>query len=113
MTPTPRQTNCATVTTTAPVARPTARLRLFVEQGPSPWLAQLSRHDLEEGSSSRMVSAGIRGVPAVLFVSVEAPPVSDETAAAPVWARRLHQQIDRHNLLVAIPATPGPPGRPH
>jgi transaldolase len=137
MTPTPRQTKWATATTTGPVRRPTALLRLFVEHGQSPWLAQLSRDDLEDGSLSRMVHAGMRGVVATRttgataietsdvqaacailrpvydssqatdgFVSVEASPASKETGSAAASARRLQQQIDRPNLMVAIPASP-------
>ena len=143
---------------------PSALLRLFVEQGQSPWLDHLSRERLVDGSLSQLVMTGIRGVtanPAVLaraldvspaydeqlswlfstgctaeeayrelavadaqaacailrpvyetsqgedgFVSVEvAPTLTRHTRGAMAGARRLHQRIDRPNLLAAIPAT--------
>ncbi|MDZ5622869.1 transaldolase [Nocardioides sp. HM23] len=45
-------------------ARPTRLQQLFVEQGHSPWLDGFSRGDLADGTLSRLVTDGIRGVTA-------------------------------------------------
>ncbi len=45
-----------------PVCGPSALTRMYVERGVSPWLDHLSREDLLNGSLSRMIAAGVRGV---------------------------------------------------
>ena len=45
-----------------PVCGPSALTRMYVERGVSPWLDHLSRDDLLNGSLSRMIAAGVRGV---------------------------------------------------
>ena len=77
----PRQERSATVPTNGTASRPTALLRLFVEQGQSPCLGHFSRAELEDGSLSRMVTAGIRGVTAHLTARATAIEVSDVLAA--------------------------------
>ncbi|BBY45206.1 transaldolase [Mycolicibacterium celeriflavum] len=143
----------------------TTRLeRLLTEQRQSPWLDNLTRGYLRDGTLADFVAAGIRGVtanPTILaraiqaselydeqfcalaeagcsvedaywelavqdvtdalavlrptydnsvgsdgFVSIEvAPELARETVATVAAAARLHERIDRPNLLVKIPAT--------
>jgi transaldolase len=48
--------------------------RLFTDHGQSPWLDNLSRRDLRDGTLRRMVAAGIRGVtanPTILARAIE------------------------------------------
>jgi transaldolase len=136
---------------------------LFQEQGQSPWLDNLKRSYLEDGTLAAKVSDGIRGVtsnPTIMakaiegedsydvefgklidqgtvvdaywqlvmddvrgalqilrptfdesagsdgFVSIEvAPDLAHDTAGTVSAARWLHEQIDRPNVLVKIPAT--------
>jgi transaldolase len=77
----PRRGRWTPAPTSGTASRPTALLRLFVEQGQSPWLDRLTRVDLEDGSLSRMVAAGIRGVTAHLTARAAAIEVSDVLAA--------------------------------
>ena len=136
---------------------------LFDQQGQSPWLDNLKRSYLEDGTLTKKVADGIRGVtsnPTILakaiegedtydvefgrfiaqgsvlqaywhlamddvrgalhvlrpvfdqsggsdgFVSLEvAPDLAHDTKGTLEAARGLHEQIDRPNLLVKIPAT--------
>ena len=55
--------------------------RLYAEQGQSPWLDNLTRGYLRDGTLSRMVAAGIRGVtanPTILARAIEASSDYDE-----------------------------------
>ena len=45
-----------------PVCKPGALTRMYVERGVSPWISHLSRADLGNGSLSRMINAGVRGI---------------------------------------------------
>ncbi|HWW53243.1 MAG TPA: transaldolase family protein, partial [Acidimicrobiales bacterium] len=141
----------------------TRLLDLFAQQGQSPWLDNLKRSYLEDGTLVHKMADGIRGVtsnPTILakaiegentydlefgrfitqgsvveaywhlamddvrgalhvlrpvfdqsggrdgFVSLEvAPDLAHDTNATVEAARWLHQQVDRPNLLVKIPAT--------
>ena len=47
-----------------PACKPGALTRMYVERGVSPWIDQLSRADLGNGSLSRMITAGVRGIAA-------------------------------------------------
>jgi transaldolase len=85
----PRRGRWTPAPTSGTASRPTALLRLFVEQGQSPWLDRLTRVDLEDGSLSRMVAAGIRGVTAHLTARAAAIEVSDVLAAYAIL-RPLH-----------------------
>ena len=63
------------------VSGPSTLLRLYVEQGQSPWLDHLTRGSLEDGSLGRVIAAGIRGVtanPAALNRAIGDSPAYDE-----------------------------------
>ena len=138
--------------------------QLYAEQGQSPWLDNLTRGYLRDGTLRRMIGRGIRGVtanPTIIakaiqgseeydeqlrsllsvglsaedaywelaisditdalevlrpvfdesagtdgFVSIEvSPDLARNAAATESAARRLHERIDRPNLMVKIPAT--------
>jgi transaldolase len=92
--------------------------RLWAEQGQSPWLDNLTRDYLNDGTLARMVSDGIRGVtsnPTIFAKAIEGSTAYDEqfsglmardTAGTITAARDLHQRVAEPNLLVKIPATP-------
>jgi len=48
--------------TTRPVCGPSALTRMYVERGVSPWLDHLTRDDILNGTLSRLIAAGVRGV---------------------------------------------------
>jgi len=97
--------------------------QLCSQYGQSPWLDNLTRGYLRDGTLLRMTHAGIRGVtanPTIFaraiegsaskgndgFVSIEvAPELADDSTGTVVAARRLHQRIGQPNLFVKIPAT--------
>jgi transaldolase len=59
--------------------------RLFDEQGQSPWLDNLTREYLRDGTLSRFISQGIRGIttnPTIMAKSIESSDVYDEQIAA-------------------------------
>lgn len=110
MTTTLRHENRAPVTTTGAVSGPTALLRLFVEQGQSPWLDRLSRHHVEDGSLRRMVSAGIRGVIADLSAPATAIDVSDVQEACDIL-RPVYDSSDAIDGFVSVEVPPAPSDR--
>ena len=78
--PTDRRTGAA-VAHVATGRGPSALLRLFVEQGQSPWLDHLSRGRLVDGSLSQLVTTGIRGItanPAALARALDVTTAYDE-----------------------------------
>jgi transaldolase len=91
----PRQERWTAAPTSRTTSRPTALLRLFVEQGQSPWLDHLTRADLEDGSLSRMVAAGIRGVTAHLTALATPIEVADVLSACAIL-RPVH--VSSHGL---------------
>jgi transaldolase len=48
--------------TARPVCGPSALIRMYVERGVSPWVDHLSRDDLLNGTLSRLIAAGVRGI---------------------------------------------------
>jgi transaldolase len=59
--------------------------RLYDEQGQSPWLDNLTRVDLRDGTLGRLVAGGIRGVtanPTILARAIEGSDAYDEQFAA-------------------------------
>jgi len=55
--------------------------RLYAEHGQSPWLGNLTRGYLRDGTLARMVAGGIRGVPAnptIFAKAIEASADYDE-----------------------------------
>ncbi|SDU78870.1 transaldolase family protein [Jiangella alkaliphila] len=55
--------------------------RLYAEFGQSPWLDNLTRRYLHDGTLSRMVAEGIRGVianPTIFAKAIEATPDYDD-----------------------------------
>jgi transaldolase len=111
MTTRPRQEIWAPDTAAGRVSEPPALLRLFVEQGQSPWLDHLTRDDLEDGFLSRMVAAGIRGVTARLAARATAIEVSDVLAACDIL-RPVHESSHTLDGFVSVGLPPSGPGAP-
>ena len=65
--------------------------RLWAEQGQSPWLDNLTRDYLNDGTLARMVSDGIRGVtanPTIFAKAIEGSATYDEQFSALIAAGR-------------------------
>ena len=75
--------------------------RLFDEQGQSPWLDNLTRACLHDGTLARMVAEGVRGVTANLTIfarTIEgSAPYDDQVAALTAAGRRV---LDAYRDLV-------------